>query len=49
MKSISEQIEEIKNDICQHYCKYPDIWDEETEEMELIDSDTCQNCPLNRL
>lgn len=49
MKTISEQIEEIKNDMCRNYCKYPDIWDEETEGIELADSEHCQNCPLNRL
>lgn len=49
MKSITEQIEEIKEDICNNYCKYPDIWDEQKEGCELIDSEHCQNCPLNRL
>lgn len=47
--SITEQIEEIKDDICEHYCKYPDIWDTEKEGIELVDSEHCQNCPLNRL
>lgn len=47
--SITEQIEEIKDDICQHYCKYPDIWDEEAEGTELVDSEHCRNCSLNRL
>lgn len=49
MKSITEQIEEIKEDICNNYCKYPDTWDEQKEGCELIDSEHCQNCPLNRL
>ena len=48
-KTITEQIQEIVDDICQHYCKYPDIWDEEAEGMELAESDHCMNCPLNRL
>lgn len=49
MKTISEQIEEIKEDICNKYCKYPDTWDEEKEGCELCESDVCKNCPLNRL
>ena len=49
MKSITEQIEEIKEDICNNYCKYPDTWDEQKEGCELIDREHCQNCPLNRL
>lgn len=49
VKTVSEQIQEIVEDICQHYCKYPDIWDEEAEGIELAESDHCMNCPLNRL
>ena len=30
-KTITEQIEEIKAQICDHFCKYPDQWDEEKE------------------
>ena len=47
--SITEQIEEISNDICNNYCKYPEQWDAEAEGCELVDSDICANCPLNRL
>lgn len=48
-KTITAQIEEIKDDICNDYCKYPDIYDEEKEGCDLSESDHCQNCPLNRL
>ena len=48
-KTITAQIEEIKDDICNNYCKWPDIWDEEKEGCELSESDHCRNCPLNRL
>lgn len=48
-RTITEQIEEIKDDICNNYCKYPDIYDEETEGCDLSESDHCRNCPLNRL
>lgn len=49
MDSISKQLEEISNEICNNYCKYPEQWDEEKEGCELIDSDICLNCPLGRL
>ena len=47
-KSISEIIEEVKVDICDHYCKWPDTWDEEETETTLEDG-KCANCPLGRL
>ena len=47
--SVGEIIEEVKNDICNNYCKYPDTWDEEKEGVELINSEVCDKCPLNRL
>lgn len=47
--SITQQIEEIIEDICMNYCKYPEQWNEEAEGYELSESDHCKNCPLNRL
>ena len=44
-----EHIEDIAKDMCEHYCKYPDIWDEDKEGIDLSESDYCMNCPLNRL
>lgn len=47
-KTVSETLEEISEDICNNYCKYPGQWDEETM-GELSDSEICSKCPLNRL
>ena len=47
-KNMRAIIEEVIEEMCTKYCKYPDIWDEETW-GELFDSDVCQNCPLNKL
>lgn len=47
--TITEQLEAIAEDFCNHYCKYPDLWDEEAEGCELSESEHCQNCPLNEL
>ena len=48
-KTISIQLQEIIEDFCNNYCKYPDLWDEEKEGCELSESDICKNCPLNRI
>lgn len=49
-KTVSQIIEEVKNEICDKYCRYQTIYDaddedELTEMMEKI----CVNCPLDRL
>lgn len=48
-KTVREIIEEVRAEICEHYCKWPEKWDEEAEGCELIDSSLCSNCPLGRL
>ena len=48
-KSITEILNEISEDICNNYCKYPEQWDEEKEGCELCESDICMNCPLSLL
>lgn len=47
--TVSEQIEAIAEEICNHYCKYPDLWDEEAEGEPLESSHVCKNCPFTRL
>lgn len=47
--TVNEIIEDVAQEICDHYCKYPEQWDAEKEGMELMDSDICINCPLSRL
>lgn len=48
-KTITQQINDIAEDFCNNYCKWPDLYDEEEECCELSESDHCQNCPLCRL
>ena len=48
-KTISKQLQELAEEICSKYCKYPDTWDEEKEGCELWESSICENCPLTRL
>lgn len=50
MKSIIEILEEVRDRMCDDYCRYPHEWDEEEHDgQELCDSEICANCPLNRL
>lgn len=49
--SITEQIEEIKSEICDKYCKYPNqpIPEGKDEDWLFDDDGPCMNCPLNKL
>lgn len=47
-KTITEQIEEIKNEMCDTRCYYAVIWNSE-KDGELCESTQCEECPLNRL
>lgn len=49
-KTVSQQIEEVKEQMCNNYCKYPNEYDKDMHDgVELCDSGICENCPLNRL
>ena len=48
-KRLSAQLEQIAEEFCNNYCKYPDIWDEEKEGCELSESDICANCPMSKI
>ena len=41
-----EEIEDIKTQMCDHYCKYRDEWDEDDRPIEDA---ICKSCPLTRL
>lgn len=46
-------IEEIAEDICAKYCKYPEQYEQEfddsDETYEKMFKEKCENCPLNKL
>ena len=46
-ENISDQLESIKNEMCDNYCKYSAMRADELDEVEL--ADICAECPLNRL
>ena len=46
-KTITDQLVDIAEEICDHYCKHPDKWHGDLED--LAESEICKNCPLHRL
>lgn len=52
-QSISQKFEEIKEDICDNYCKFPMDYSMEYEDpeegYEAMMEERCAECPLNRL
>lgn len=50
MKSITEILDEVREDMCNNYCKYPNEKGHEDNPDWLFEEGTpCKNCPLNRL
>lgn len=47
--TIAQQVQEVVDEMCTNYCKYPCAWDEDEQGIPLEDSDVCANCPLSRL
>ena len=55
--SLTEQatwdINEIKEDICDNYCKWPEIvysmYKDVDEAQKCLEETKCETCPLNRL
>ena len=45
-QTIPQIIEEVKMAICDNYCKYPDLFSAEEEEVLYGE---CEKCPLGRL
>lgn len=41
----NRSIERLQETMCDEYCKWPLIWDEEKEGCPLSESEVCKNCP----
>lgn len=51
MRSVSETIDDVCEEICDNYCKYSDLFkvlDSDAEYDKLLER-YCDNCPLNKL
>lgn len=49
MKSADAIMEQVIQEMCDHYCKYPAIWDREHPGEDMPEDGPCLDCPLNRL
>lgn len=53
MSDFQIRLQEVKEDMCDNYCKYPYQYQMEYEDpeegFEEMLSDICADCPLNRL
>ena len=49
-KTIRQELEDVANDFCVNYCKWPLIYNEQEHDgIPLDESGICGNCPCNRL
>lgn len=48
-ETITQRLEYIWNEICTHYCKYPDQYGHSDEELDKLCHEHCDNCPLMEL
>lgn len=54
VKSIPKMMEDIASDMCDHYCKWPDAYVTDNEELddlmtEKLIAEHCDKCPMNIL
>ena len=53
IKTITKEFEEIKEQICDKYCKFPELSeqtiDDPDEAFDWLQHNHCNDCPLNRL
>lgn len=51
--TITEQIGSVKEQICDKYCRFPELSeqtiDDPDEAFDWLQHNYCNNCPLNRL
>lgn len=50
-ETVSNVFEQIKTQMCDHYCKYPATYkvDESDQNWEDMTDTICKDCPLNAL
>lgn len=52
-KTVTQIMEQVKNDICDNYCKYPEwskkFFKDTDKADEFLLNEICLDCPLKRL
>lgn len=49
VKELEKTVEEVKEKMCDHYCKYPEQYKRTVDGINDLVGTVCRNCPLNRL
>ena len=50
IKTITQQIEDICTEICDHYCKFPEAYDTgHDDDNDRMIEEKCNSCPLGEL
>ena len=51
MQGFQEDMEELKSNICDNYCKYPEQYQVNEDDLgyEAMWEEVCKNCPLSDL
>ena len=47
-KPVTKIIDDVRTEICDHYCKYPAQYPTQDRYDKILD-EQCETCPLNRL
>jgi hypothetical protein len=48
-KTLIEIVEQVKADMCDRYCKWPDQYKGDENAYDRMIDEKCEHCPLNRL
>lgn len=43
---VTQQLEKIGEEICDHYCKFPQYYGNSDNDMERLHEEHCENCPI---
>lgn len=48
-KTVSDIIEEVRCAVCDDYCKWPEIYEDDGRDEDALLEEKCNFCPLDRL
>jgi len=48
-QTVTHLIESVCSEICDNYCKFPELYGSDDEAFDKLMQEHCNDCPLNRL
>lgn len=48
-KTVQQMIDEVCGEICDRYCKWPSVYENENADEDKLCEEQCERCPLMRL